>query len=70
MNDEVERIWKETIVTQFQCSPTGTEDIGLKPSVNVAAVPAAIRTQHLPNACLESYRYANPLSLKYQYAFL
>jgi hypothetical protein len=32
-------------------------------SVNIAGVAAEIRTQHLPNTCLESYRYANPLCI-------
>jgi hypothetical protein len=37
-----------------------------KDSDRVADVSAEIRTEHLPNACIEGYRYDNPPNQSYR----
>jgi hypothetical protein len=52
MTDALERIWKEAAVAHSRYEKT---------SVRIADVPAEIRTEPLPNASPECYRYGHLL---------
>jgi hypothetical protein len=64
MADVMERIWKETAMAYSRYYP-GICLEGLKKTAKnfnrLADAPAEVRTKHLRNTRLKSYRHANPL---------
>jgi hypothetical protein len=56
---ELERIWKETVQTSA-CTYWGKER---KTSARTAGVPAEIRSMHLSNTGMESFRYTKQLAV-------
>jgi hypothetical protein len=56
--DEIARIRKEAVMAD---QPKDSGAVVITLSYDTADVPAGIRTERLPNAGLEPYRYADPL---------
>jgi hypothetical protein len=60
MNDELERIWKETLVAEWRYDP-GIRLYELRNVTMAVGVPTVILTEDLPITSLEYYRCDNPL---------
>jgi hypothetical protein len=61
MNDEFESIWKEAVMTLPRyCPGICLEGLRKRSTIRIAAVPAKIQTEHLPNVRVGRYRYVKP----------
>jgi hypothetical protein len=56
MNDELESIWKEVIVTYSRYHAGTFLEVLRKTTFKIVGGPADLRTEHLVNTSLEGYR--------------